>query len=41
MSTIITALALIGFIALVVGILIFVHKRDQKAEGAKNTSKSY
>lgn len=40
MSTIITALVLIGFIALVVGILMFAHKRDQKADAAKNASKS-
>jgi uncharacterized membrane protein HdeD (DUF308 family) len=35
MSTIITALAVLGFIALVVGLLMYVHKRDQKREAAK------
>jgi len=38
MSTIIVALVLIGFIALVVGMLIFIHKRDQKMEAAKKAS---
>jgi uncharacterized membrane protein HdeD (DUF308 family) len=36
MATIITALCVLGFIALAAGILMFVHKRDQKAEDAKN-----
>jgi heme/copper-type cytochrome/quinol oxidase subunit 4 len=35
MSTIITALIVLGFIALVIGLLMFVHKRDQKREAAK------
>lgn len=39
MPTVITALVLIGFIALVVGIIMIVHKRDQKAESAKNVNK--
>jgi uncharacterized membrane protein HdeD (DUF308 family) len=34
-STIIVALVLIGFIALVVGILMFVHNRDKKADQKK------
>ena len=38
MSTIIIALAFVGFIALVVGILMFVHKRDQKAEANKKAN---
>ena len=36
MATILTALAVIGFIALVVGILMYVHKRDKKREAANN-----
>ncbi len=36
MSTIFIALCIIAFIVLVVGFLRFVHKRDQKAEAAKN-----
>jgi len=32
MSSIILALAIIGFIVLVVALLMYVHKRDQKAE---------
>jgi hypothetical protein len=40
MSTIITALVLIGFIVLVVGILMFAHRRDQKADAAKNDGKT-
>jgi type II secretory pathway pseudopilin PulG len=40
MSTIIVALVLIGFIALIVAILIFIHNRDQKAEAAKNASET-
>ncbi|HSU28469.1 MAG TPA: hypothetical protein VLJ68_08815 [Chitinophagaceae bacterium] len=36
MSTIITALAVLGFIALIVGLLMFINKRDQKREKAKN-----
>lgn len=38
MSTIITALCVLGFIALIVGILMFVHKRDQKTEAAKKSN---
>jgi|GEM_PF-2454618 len=40
MSTILIALGMVGFIALIIGILMFVHKRDQKTEAAKNTSVS-
>jgi uncharacterized membrane protein len=36
MSTAIVALVLIGFIVLVVGILVFIHKRDQKSDAAKS-----
>jgi hypothetical protein len=36
MEVVITALVVIGFIALVVGILMFAHRRDQKAEANKN-----
>jgi len=36
MSTILIALGMLGFIALIIGFLMFVHKRDQKAEAAKN-----
>jgi len=39
MSTLITALVLIGFIALVVGILMFAHRRDPRAEAANNEEK--
>lgn len=39
MSTVIIALSLIGFIALVVWMLMFIHKRDQKAEAEKNAGK--
>lgn len=35
MSTIITALCVLGFIALIIGLLMFVHKRDQKADAEK------
>lgn len=30
------ALAMVGFVALIVMILMFVHKRDQKAEAGLN-----
>jgi hypothetical protein len=40
MSTIFIALCMVGFIALVVGLLMFVHKRDQKSEAAKKTNLS-
>jgi len=36
MATLMTALILLGFIALVIGILMFIHKRDQKKDAAKN-----
>ena len=35
MSTIITALCVLGFIALIIGLLMFVHKRDQQADAKK------
>lgn len=35
MSTIITALIVLGFIALVIGLLMFIHRRDQKKEEQK------
>jgi len=35
MATVITALILLGVIALAVGILMYVHKRDQKREAKK------
>lgn len=38
MATIITALILLGALGLVIGILMFVHKRDQKADAAKKQS---
>jgi len=34
MSTVIIALILVGFIALIIGLLKFVHKRDQKKDAA-------
>lgn len=36
MQTLLTALCILGFIAVIVSILVFVHKRDQKADAAKN-----
>ncbi len=38
MSTIFIALCIIGFIVLAVGLIMFVHKRSQKAEAAKETN---
>jgi len=38
MSSIIIALILVGFIALVIGLLMFVHKRDQKKEAANKAN---
>jgi hypothetical protein len=35
MSTIITALIILGFLAGVIGLLMYVHKRDQKKEAEK------
>jgi hypothetical protein len=40
MSTVITALVIIGFIALVVRILMYIHKRDQKIEKSENVNGS-
>jgi hypothetical protein len=36
MATIITALIVLGAIAAIIGLLLVVHKRDQKREAAKN-----
>ncbi len=36
METALVAIGLLGFIALVVIILMMVHKRDQKKDAAKN-----
>lgn len=38
MSTIITALCILGFIGLVIGLLLYVHKRDQKKEAEETKS---
>lgn len=38
MSTLLTALALLGFLALIVGILIYVHNRDKKSDAAQQTT---
>lgn len=35
MATVITALILLGFIALAVGLVMYVHKRDQKRDAEK------
>jgi len=35
MSTIITALIILGFLGLVIGLLMYVHKRDQNREAKK------
>jgi len=36
MATIITALVVLGVLFLIILLLMFVHKRDQKTEAAKN-----
>lgn len=36
MSSVLIALALLGFIAIVVGALVFVNNRDRKREAANN-----
>lgn len=36
MATVVTALCVLGFIAMAVGLLMYVHKRDQKTDAAKN-----
>jgi hypothetical protein len=36
METIIIALIFLGFLGLIIGILMFVHKRDQKRDAAKD-----
>lgn len=35
MSTIITAVIILGFLGGVIGLLMYVHKRDQKKEAEK------
>jgi len=35
MSTVITALIILGFLGIIIGLLMYVHKRDQKREAAK------
>jgi hypothetical protein len=35
MSTILIALIVVGFIALVIGLLMYVHNRDQKRDAEK------
>ena len=40
MSTIIIAIAMLVFIALIVGLLMFVHERDKKKEIAKKIASS-
>jgi hypothetical protein len=42
MSTIITALIIVGFLGGVIGLLMYVHKRDQRRDAAKaNSPKAY
>jgi hypothetical protein len=38
MATIITALIILGALGLIIGILMFVHKRDQKREAVKDVN---
>jgi hypothetical protein len=38
MSTIVTALVILGFLAGAIGLVLFVHKRDQKRETEKLNS---
>jgi hypothetical protein len=38
MSTIITALVILGFLAGIIGLLMYVHKRDQKREAEKTNA---
>jgi len=38
MSTIVTALVILGFLAGAIGLLLIVHKRDQKREAKKLNS---
>ena len=40
MSTIITAVAVLVFIGLIVGLLMFVHERDKKKEAIKKIEAS-
>jgi len=40
MSTILIALAILGFIALGIGFIIFVDKRDQKKQAARERNLS-
>jgi hypothetical protein len=36
MSTIITALIVLGILGLIIGLLLYVHKRDQKRDAEKS-----
>jgi uncharacterized membrane protein HdeD (DUF308 family) len=36
MATVVTALIIVGVIALAVGLLVVIHRRDQKREALKN-----
>lgn len=38
MSTIITALIVLGFLAGIIGLLMYVHKRDQRRDAKKVNS---
>jgi hypothetical protein len=38
MSTIITALIVLGFLGAAIGLLMYVHKRDQKRDAEKANS---
>ena len=38
MATVITALIVPGFIALIIALLVLVHKRDQKRAAAQKTN---
>jgi hypothetical protein len=40
MATIITALIILGTLGAIIGLLMFVHKRDQKADAVKKQSSS-
>jgi uncharacterized protein YoxC len=40
MGTAITALAIIGFVVLIIGLLRFVHKRDQRLENTKSENQT-
>lgn len=38
MSTIITALIILGFLGLIIGMLMYVHNRDKKREAQKTNT---